>query len=96
MQINSRAQEHFSYQDYSPAERIDGVEISPAVFALVDHFASDGPVRSGSERAPYLRDQRTQTHLTDGRRYLARAPEGALDLITMEPLWLTAFLNRAC
>ena len=27
MQINSRAQEHFSYQDYSPADRIDGVEI---------------------------------------------------------------------
>ena len=27
MQINQRAKEHFSYQDYSPAERIDGVEI---------------------------------------------------------------------
>jgi dTDP-4-dehydrorhamnose 3,5-epimerase len=27
VQINSRAQEHFSYQDYSAADRIDGVEI---------------------------------------------------------------------
>ena len=27
MQINSRAKESFSYQDYSPADRIDGVEI---------------------------------------------------------------------
>ena len=27
MQINSRAKENFSYQDYSPADRIDGVEI---------------------------------------------------------------------
>jgi dTDP-4-dehydrorhamnose 3,5-epimerase len=27
VQINSRAKDSFSYQDYSPAERIDGVEV---------------------------------------------------------------------
>lgn len=61
------------------------VEISRAVFALCDRFATDGPA-SAARPAPFRVDPRTEVHLTDGRRWLAtRAPE-SLDLLTMEPL----------
>ena len=66
-------------------ERIDVVELSPAVLALADRFAADGP-RPIAEAAPFRRDPRVQIHVTDGRRFLAAAPAGEYDLVTMEPL----------
>ena len=37
-------------------------------------------------RAPFALDPRTDFHVTDGRRYVARAAAGCLGLISMEPL----------
>lgn len=67
-------------------ERIDVVEISPAVLSLVDRFAGDGPGNGGQGEPAFLADPRTRVRLADGRRYLARQPPGSLDLITIEPL----------
>ena len=70
-----------------PAPReIHVVEISPAVLSLVDHFAGDGPGESGRTTPRFVADRRTEMHLADGRRFLARRPAGSLDLITIEPL----------
>ena len=66
-------------------ERVHVVEISSAVFELVDHFGGDGPVSTGRPPA-FLRDPRTEPHLADGRRFLARRAPASLDLVTMEPL----------
>ena len=55
------------------------------MFSVVDHFAGDGPVPTGT--APrFVSDPRTRVHLTDGRRWLAERPAASLDLVTMEPL----------
>ncbi len=66
-------------------EELHVVEISPAVVSLVDHFAKDGPAIA-PVRAPFEADPRTRTHVTDGRRFVARRDPGSLDLISMEPL----------
>ncbi|MEE2887307.1 MAG: hypothetical protein VX951_07730, partial [Planctomycetota bacterium] len=66
-------------------DRIDVVEISPAVISLVNYFGHQGPGTTGTS-APFLRDARSRVHVTDGRRYVALAPPGSLDLISMEPL----------
>lgn len=64
---------------------IAAVELSPAVLALADRFADDGPVATGRP-APFRSDSRVRLHATDGRHFLATAAEHSLDLVTMEPL----------
>ena len=66
-------------------ERVDVVEISPAVVSMVDYFGRQGPATTGP-RAAFMMDPRTRVHVTDGRRYVAMAPPASLDLISMEPL----------
>ena len=66
-------------------EELHVVEISAAVVSLVDHFGKDGPA-TAPVPAPFRVDPRTRTHVTDGRRFIARRPAGSLDLISMEPL----------
>jgi spermidine synthase len=65
--------------------RLEAVEISRAVVRLADRFADDGPVPTG-RKAPFSVDPRAKVHVTDGRRFLAQAPEASFDLVTMEPL----------
>ena len=64
---------------------IAAVELSPAVLAQVDRFGDDGPVATGT-RARFRADARVRLDATDGRHFLARAEQGSLDLVTMEPL----------
>jgi spermidine synthase len=66
-------------------ERLDVVEISPAVVSMVDYFGRQGPGTTGP-RAAFMVDPRSRVHVTDGRRYVAMAPPASLDLISMEPL----------
>lgn len=70
-------------------ERIDVLEISRAVVEFAPYFEE---VHLGAldEGLPGLLDleqgERVGLYLGDGRRTLARLPEGSLDVLTMEPL----------
>jgi spermidine synthase len=61
------------------------VEIAGAVIEMAPHFTGLGP-RDDPPVPAFLEDPRTRVWLTDGRRFLARAPPRSLDMISMEPL----------
>lgn len=66
-------------------EVVHVVETSEAVVALAGHFGKPGP-GVATQPPAFVRDPRTRVHVTDGRRFLARAAPHSLDLISMEPL----------